>query len=116
MTWEVLSHKMLSLSSSSFSLSALATICLASASAAPSVMVPSCTTNPERSITSEMGAVSVVLASSPSRATLAVDLTLAISVLNLWQTKLRLNDGTFARSVKQQASASIKNFSSTTVQ
>jgi hypothetical protein len=43
----------------------------------------SCTTNLECFIISKMGAVSKVLASSPSRATLAVDLSRAISVLSL---------------------------------
>jgi hypothetical protein len=39
-----------------------------------------------------MGVVLVVLVSSPSRDTLAVDLTLAISLFGLSQTKLFLSD------------------------
>jgi hypothetical protein len=107
---------MLSSSSSSFSLSAYVIVGSASASATPLVIVSSCTTKPERFIISEMGAVSEVQASSPSRATLAVDLTLAILVFSLWQAKLHLSNGTFVRSVKQKASALVKKFSSTVVQ
>jgi hypothetical protein len=55
-----------------------------------------------------MGVVSEVPASPPLRATLAVDLTLAILVFSLWQTKLHLSDGMFVRSVKQQASTLVK--------
>jgi hypothetical protein len=69
-------------SSSSLSLSA-STVGTASAIATSSVGTGyfySCTINPEHFIISEMGAISEVPASSPSRATLAVELTLAISV------------------------------------
>jgi hypothetical protein len=85
-------------SSSSFSLLASAVVGSASVSTTSSVRIGSFyswTTNPERFIISAMGAVSEVPASSPSRATLAVDLTLAISVFSLSQMKLHLNDGTF---------------------
>jgi hypothetical protein len=71
-------------SSSSSSLSASVTVVSASATATSSFRTDSSsshTTNPERFIISEIGVVSVTLASSPSCATLAVDLTLVISVL-----------------------------------
>jgi hypothetical protein len=58
----------------------------------PLAVAPSCTTRPERLITSDMGAVSVISVSSPSRDTLAVDLTLAISMNSFFQTKLILSD------------------------
>ncbi len=60
------------------------------------------TTRPDRFITSEFGAVSVALVSSPSRDTLAVDRTLAIlmdfySLTKLTRlTKLTLNDEVFS--------------------
>jgi hypothetical protein len=72
-------------SSSSFSLSASAVVGSTSASTTSSVgtgSFSSYTTNPEHFIISEMGAISEVLASYPSRATLAVDLTLAILVFS----------------------------------
>jgi hypothetical protein len=50
----------------------------ASAADAPSSAVPSVTTSPDCFITSEIGAVSMASASSPSRVTLAVERTLAI--------------------------------------
>jgi hypothetical protein len=65
--------------SSSFSSSLLssATVCSAS-TVSPSTTALSYTTRPNRLITSDIGAVSVTSASSPSRDTLAVDLTQAI--------------------------------------
>jgi hypothetical protein len=72
-------------SSSSSSLSASVVVGSTSTSTTSSVGTVSfsyATINPERLIISEMGAVSEVPASSPSRVTLAVDHTLAISVLN----------------------------------
>jgi hypothetical protein len=69
------------------------------ASEAPS----SATTNLDRFITSEIGANSVASVSSPSRDTLAVDRTLAISTIFyrltklIRLTKLTLNDEVFAR-------------------
>jgi hypothetical protein len=66
-------------SSSSFSLSALAS----TTSYVGIGSFSSWTTNPECFIISKMGAVSEVPAYSPSRATLAVDLTLAISLFNV---------------------------------
>jgi hypothetical protein len=74
---------MLSSSSLSFLLSASAALCSLLALATPSTIVSSYITNPECLITSEMGAVSVISVSSPSRVTLAVDLTLAISMFRL---------------------------------
>jgi hypothetical protein len=69
----------------------------ASALEVPSALVPSCTTSPDRLIISEMGAISVVSFSCPSRDTLAVDLTLAISLFSLSQTKLFLSDEMLVR-------------------
>jgi hypothetical protein len=74
------------------------------------------TTNLECLIISEMGAVSVVSVSSPSRVTLAVDLTLVISLFRLKQTKLRFSGEMLVRNVMQKASGSVKIFSSTTAQ
>jgi hypothetical protein len=71
-------------SSSSSSLSASTVVGSTSASTISYVGTVSFsfgTINPERLIISEMGAVSEFRASSPSRVTLAVDRTLAISVL-----------------------------------
>jgi hypothetical protein len=70
-------------SSSLSSLSSSAIVGSASAAATSSVETdsPSQTTNPECFIISKIGAVSVAVASSPLCATMAVDLTLAISIL-----------------------------------
>jgi hypothetical protein len=67
-------------SSSSTSLSASATSAISIRTNSSS----SYTTNPERFIISEIGSISVAPASSPSCATLVVDLTLAISVFMRW--------------------------------
>jgi hypothetical protein len=84
--------RMLLSSSLSLSLPTSALVCSASTLGVPSAVAPSYTTRPERLITSDMGAVSVTSVSSPSRDTLAVDLTLAISVFSFFETKLILND------------------------
>jgi hypothetical protein len=71
-------------SSSSSSLLASATVGSASATTTSFIETYSSsshTTNPERFIISEIGAISVASASSPSFVTLVVDMTLAISVL-----------------------------------
>jgi hypothetical protein len=107
---------MLSSSSLSLSLSALATTYSALALEVPSAIASSCTTSPKRLIIFKMGAVSVVSVSSPSRVTLAVDLTLAISLFRLSQTKLCLSGETLVRSIMQKASASVKIFNRATVQ
>ena len=79
-------------SSPSFSLPPSATICSASAAEVPSAIASFDTTRPDHLITSDIGAVSVASAPSPSRDTLAVDRTLAISVLMLFKMKLISND------------------------
>jgi hypothetical protein len=94
-------------SSSSSSLSASAVVGSTSTSTTSSVGTVSfsyATINPECLIISEMGAVSEVPASSPSRVTLAVDRTLAISVLN----KRSLNDWMFVRSLSSKLAGSRK--------
>jgi hypothetical protein len=69
-----------------------ASVCSALTLGVPLAVAPSCTTRPERLITSDMGAVSITSVSSHSRDTLAVDLTLAILVFSFFQTKLILID------------------------
>jgi hypothetical protein len=64
---------------------------------APSAVASSGITKPDRFITSDIGAVSVTSVSSPSRDTLAVDLTLAISLLSFLKTKLISSDEEFVR-------------------
>jgi hypothetical protein len=54
----------------------------------PSAEASSDITRPDRLITYDIGAVSVTSASSPSRDTLAVDLTLAISAFSFPKTKV----------------------------
>jgi hypothetical protein len=84
LTWlGLLGLRILSSFSLSLSLSASAVVCSASVSVTPSAIVSSYATNPKCLITSKIGAVLVVSASSLSRVTLAVDLTLAISVFRL---------------------------------
>jgi hypothetical protein len=78
-------------SSLSLSLPPSATVYLASAVAS------SGTTRPDRLITSDIGVVSVTSASSPSRDTLAVDLTRAILVFRLLKTKLISSDEELVR-------------------
>jgi hypothetical protein len=63
---------------------------------APSVVTSSDTTRPDRFITSEIGAISAISVSSPSRDTLAVDLTLAICVFRFFKPKLILGDEALA--------------------
>jgi hypothetical protein len=58
----------------------------------PSAIDSSGTTRPDRLITSDIGAISVASALSPSRDTLAVDRTLAISVFAHFKTKLISSD------------------------
>jgi hypothetical protein len=79
-------------------------------------ITPSYTTSPDRLIISEIGAVSVISVSSPSRDTLAVDLTLAISLFSFSQTKLFLSDEMLVRKYNARALASVKIFNSTMVQ
>jgi hypothetical protein len=57
-----------------------------------------------------MGAVSVVSVSSPSRDTLAVDLTLAISLFSLSQTKLFLSDEMLVRKYNAESFGFGENF------
>jgi hypothetical protein len=56
-----------------------------------------------------MGAVSVVSVSSPSRDTLAVDLTLAISLFSFSQMKLFLRDGMLVRKCNAESFGSGEN-------
>jgi hypothetical protein len=79
--------RMLLSSSLSSSLLSSAIVCLVSA-VSPLAVVSSSTTKPDRLITSGIGAISDTSVSSPSRDTLAVDLTLAISVFSLFKMKL----------------------------
>jgi hypothetical protein len=55
------------------------------------------TTRLDRLITSDIGVVSVTSASSPSRDTLAMDLTLSISVFGFLKTKLISSDEALVR-------------------
>ena len=71
---------------------------------ASSVVASSVTTRHDPLITSDTGAVSVTLVSSPSRDTLAVDLTLAISVFSFLKTKLTSSDEEFARKRNAESS------------
>jgi hypothetical protein len=95
---------MASLSLSSLSASVVVGSTSASTTSSVGTVYSSGTINPECLIISKMGAISEVLASSPSRVTLAVDRTLAISVLNIQS----LNDWMFVRSLSSKLAGSRK--------
>jgi hypothetical protein len=80
----------------SSSLPPSATICSTSATiCSASAATSSDATRPDHLITSDIGAVSVASVSSPSRDTLAVVLTLAISVFMFFKMKLISSDEVF---------------------
>jgi hypothetical protein len=64
----------------------------------------------DRLIISEIGAVSVISISPPSRDTLAMDLTLAISLFSFSQTKLFLSDEMLVRKYNAESFSFDENF------